>query len=100
MTSTGGDEKAAVANYFNGVGFERWNKIYGTTDDVNSVRVGPTHALQSRVSPCTRAPPIARSQCHGQYSRKGPAALASSALLHTGLLHINSSLDALGCWRT
>jgi hypothetical protein len=38
MTSTGGDEKAAVAKYFNGVGFERWNKIYGTTDDVNSVR--------------------------------------------------------------
>ena len=38
MTSTGGDEKAAVANYFNGVGFERWNKIYGTTDDVNSAR--------------------------------------------------------------
>ena len=38
MSSTGGDEKAAVAQYFNGVGFERWNKIYGTTDDVNSVR--------------------------------------------------------------
>ncbi|KAK9835154.1 hypothetical protein WJX81_001835 [Elliptochloris bilobata] len=39
MTSTGGNEKAAVANYFNGVGFERWNKIYGTTDDVNSVQL-------------------------------------------------------------
>ena len=45
MTTTGGDEKAAVANYFNGVGFERWNKIYGTTDDVNSVRGRPMRAL-------------------------------------------------------
>ena len=44
MTTTGGDEKAAVANYFNGVGFERWNKIYGTTNDVNSVRTRPVHA--------------------------------------------------------
>jgi hypothetical protein len=27
----------AVRGYFNSVGFERWNKIYGTTDDISSV---------------------------------------------------------------
>ena len=37
-SDAGGDEKEAVKSYFNSVGFERWNKIYGTTDDINSVR--------------------------------------------------------------
>jgi hypothetical protein len=37
MESTGGNEKEAVKGYFNGVGFERWNRIYSETDDVNSV---------------------------------------------------------------
>jgi magnesium-protoporphyrin O-methyltransferase len=27
----------SVKSYFNGTGFERWNKIYGETDDVNKV---------------------------------------------------------------
>jgi hypothetical protein len=27
----------SVRSYFNGTGFERWNKIYGETDDVNKV---------------------------------------------------------------
>ena len=36
-TSAGGDEKEAVKGYFNSVGFERWNKIYGTTDEISSV---------------------------------------------------------------
>ena len=31
-------EKAEVANYFNGTGFERWNRIYSETDDVNKVQ--------------------------------------------------------------
>ena len=30
-----------MKSYFNSVGFERWNKIYGTTDDINSVRQTP-----------------------------------------------------------
>lgn len=34
---SGGDEKEAVRSYFNTKGFERWNKIYGETDDVNKV---------------------------------------------------------------
>jgi hypothetical protein len=38
MDSAGGDEKEAVRGYFNSIGFERWNKIYGTTDDINTVR--------------------------------------------------------------
>lgn len=36
---TGGDEKAVVRNYFNTQGFERWRRIYGETDDVNSVQL-------------------------------------------------------------
>ncbi|CAL5223509.1 g6036 [Coccomyxa viridis] len=38
-TSAGGDEKEAVKGYFNSVGFERWNKIYGTTDEISSVQM-------------------------------------------------------------
>ena len=41
-TSAGGDEKEAVKSYFNSVGFERWNKIYGTTDEISSV--SPIHS--------------------------------------------------------
>ena len=40
-SDAGGNEKEAVKSYFNSVGFERWNKIYGTTDDINSVRCQP-----------------------------------------------------------
>lgn len=36
---TGGDEKAVVRNYFNTSGFDRWKRIYGETDDVNSVQL-------------------------------------------------------------
>lgn len=36
---SGGDEKKAVASYFNTQGFERWRKIYGETDDVNKVQL-------------------------------------------------------------
>lgn len=39
MSVTGGDEKEAVRNYFNTAGFERWNKIYGETDEVNKVQL-------------------------------------------------------------
>jgi magnesium-protoporphyrin O-methyltransferase len=39
MQETGGDEKEAVRKYFNTAGFERWNKIYGTTDEVNKVQM-------------------------------------------------------------
>ncbi len=35
--AAGGDEMESVKTYFNGTGFERWNKIYGETDDVNKV---------------------------------------------------------------
>ena len=35
--TAGGNEKDAVKQYFNTAGFERWNKIYGETDDVNKV---------------------------------------------------------------
>ncbi len=31
-------EKADVAKYFNGTGFDRWNRIYSNSDDVNKVQ--------------------------------------------------------------
>ncbi len=31
-------EKAEVADYFNGTGFERWNRIYSNSDEVNNVQ--------------------------------------------------------------
>lgn len=37
--AAGGDEKESVRNYFNTAGFERWNKIYGTTSEVNKVQM-------------------------------------------------------------
>ncbi|KAL3155546.1 hypothetical protein ABBQ38_011098 [Trebouxia sp. C0009 RCD-2024] len=37
--TAGGNEKDAVKSYFNNQGFERWNRIYGTTDDVNKVQL-------------------------------------------------------------
>ncbi|KAJ7551255.1 hypothetical protein O6H91_06G007200 [Diphasiastrum complanatum] len=35
----GGDDKDVVKNYFNSSGFERWRRIYGEADDVNSVQL-------------------------------------------------------------
>lgn len=40
MQETGGNELEAVKKYFDTAGFERWNKIYGETDEVNKVRLG------------------------------------------------------------
>jgi magnesium-protoporphyrin O-methyltransferase len=37
--AAGGDEMESVKNYFNKDGFERWNKIYGTTSEVNKVQL-------------------------------------------------------------
>ena len=31
------NEKAEVTEYFNGTGFDRWNRIYSESDDVNKV---------------------------------------------------------------
>lgn len=35
----GGDEMKSVKDYFNTVGFERWEKIYGETEEVNKVQL-------------------------------------------------------------
>ena len=37
--AAGGDEMESVKKYFNGTGFERWEKIYGETDEVNKVQL-------------------------------------------------------------
>ncbi|KAJ1446241.1 magnesium-protoporphyrin IX methyltransferase C-terminus-domain-containing protein [Pelagophyceae sp. CCMP2097] len=33
------DDKKEVEEYFNGIGFGRWNKIYSDTDDINKVQM-------------------------------------------------------------
>ncbi len=33
------DEKTVVRDYFNATGFDRWRRIYGTTDEVNKVQL-------------------------------------------------------------
>ncbi|KAK3276762.1 hypothetical protein CYMTET_15190 [Cymbomonas tetramitiformis] len=38
-TEAGGDEMKSVKDYFNTVGFERWEKIYGETEEVNKVQL-------------------------------------------------------------
>ena len=35
----GGDDLTEVREYFNNVGFERWNKIYSDSDEVNKVQM-------------------------------------------------------------
>jgi len=49
MSETDGDEAASVKNYFDTTGFERWNKIYGTTDDVNKVQLDIRNGHQQTV---------------------------------------------------
>ena len=38
MTSNKIIEKSEVREYFNGTGFERWNKIYSKSDEINTVQ--------------------------------------------------------------
>lgn len=49
MSETGGDEAASVKNYFDTTGFERWNKIYGETEDVNKVQLDIRNGHQQTV---------------------------------------------------
>lgn len=37
--SEGADDKKEVREYFNTEGFNRWNKIYSESDEVNSVQM-------------------------------------------------------------
>jgi magnesium-protoporphyrin O-methyltransferase len=58
-----GDEKAAVKEYFNSTGFDRWRKIYGSTDDVNRVqldiRIGHAQTVEATLRMLRDAGPIA-----------------------------------------
>lgn len=36
--ASGSQDKTEVRDYFNSTGFDRWRRIYGTTDDVNKVQ--------------------------------------------------------------
>ena len=44
----GGDSQ--VRNYFDTQGFERWRRIYGETDDVNSVQVTTSPECSRRLN--------------------------------------------------
>lgn len=52
--AAGGNEKDSVRNYFNTQGFERWRKIYGETEDVNTVqldiRVGHAETVEKTLA--------------------------------------------------
>lgn len=49
-TTRKADDKEEVRSYFNTTGFDRWNRIYGQTDDLNSVqldiRLGHAHTVE------------------------------------------------------
>ncbi|KAJ3691139.1 hypothetical protein LUZ61_020303 [Rhynchospora tenuis] len=61
--ATDGDEKAAVRDYFNSTGFERWRKIYGSSNEVNRVqldiRVGHAQTVEAALGMLRDAGPIA-----------------------------------------
>ena len=42
-------EKAEVEQYFNGMGFDRWNRIYSESDDVNNVQLNIRKGHQKTV---------------------------------------------------
>ncbi len=42
-------EKAEVASYFNGMGFDRWNRIYSDSDEVNNVQLNIRKGHQKTV---------------------------------------------------
>lgn len=56
------DEKLEVANYFNGLGFERWNRIYSESNDVNKVqrniRIGHQKTVEDVLSWIKETSPI------------------------------------------
>ncbi len=45
-----GTEKEVVRSYFNGAGFERWRRIYSTSQDVNKVQEHIRHGHEKTVS--------------------------------------------------
>ena len=53
MTSNKIIEKSEVREYFNGTGFERWNKIYSKSDEINTCLLytspSPRDSGQSRM---------------------------------------------------
>ena len=53
MTSNKIIEKSEVTEYFNGTGFERWNKIYSKSDEINTCLLytspSPRDTIRSRM---------------------------------------------------
>ncbi|KAM5571525.1 magnesium protoporphyrin IX methyltransferase, chloroplastic [Rosa sericea] len=58
----GGGDKEVVKDYFNKSGFERWKKIYGETDDVNTVqrdiRLGHSKTVENVMKMLTDEGPL------------------------------------------
>jgi hypothetical protein len=60
----GGNEMESVKNYFNTAGFERWNKIYGTTSVRGALRRDVTRF--ARFSQQRMHPACARTRLQGR----------------------------------
>lgn len=58
-------DKEEVTEYFNNNGFERWNKIYSESDEVNNVqmdiRTGHGQTIDKVISPPVHAPDVSLS---------------------------------------
>ena len=52
----GGNEMESVKNYFDNAGFERWNKIYGTTSVRRAASLCRATSPASLRAPCVRSP--------------------------------------------
>ena len=52
MTSNKIIEKSEVREYFNGTGFDRWNKIYSKSDEINTVQKNIRKGHQKTVDDC------------------------------------------------
>ena len=59
-------EKSEVREYFNGTGFERWNKIYSKSDEINTVqkniRKGHQKTVDDVVSYITNYPELTKKK--------------------------------------
>ena len=66
MTSNKIIEKSEVREYFNGTGFERWNKIYSKSNEINTVqkniRKGHQKTVEKRIKSQENTPPKNVSQ--------------------------------------
>tara|TARA_B100000212_G_scaffold295058_1_gene237999 strand:- start:815 stop:1516 length:702 start_codon:yes stop_codon:yes gene_type:complete len=65
MTTSKNLEKKEVTDYFNGTGFDRWNRIYSKSDDVNTVqkniRIGHQKTVDDVIKWVDKYPEISKA---------------------------------------